>query len=256
MYEEVCYEKPFLKEVIVRIDYLAPIEGLERALPAKLAKVASDRFPIAEPAEGLAQELQLGAGEIHHKETRFKHWNFFGKDREKQFSLAAPSMFVTHSRYSTYEVLKEDWSAVVDAVAKAFPEVRAGRFGLRYVNHIEIEGIPPTAWADYIAADLIQADAFFYKPVHLTRLLHLAELRYGDLQLRFQFGMPNPDFPAVVRRPLFILDFDAYIQVAQDLPESLNLMDEAHGRIQELFEQSITNPLRERMNAIAAAPLQ
>lgn len=257
MYEEVCYGKPFLREVIVRIDYVAPLEALEKALPAKLGKVAADRFPIAEPGEGFAQELQLGMGEIHHRETRFKQWNFFGKEREKHLSLAAPFMFLRYSRYSTYEALKEDWAALVEAVAKAFPDAKAGRIGLRYVNHIEIDGIQPTEWAGYLSGDLLQATAFFYRPEHLTRLLHLAELRYGDLQIRFQFGMPNPDFPAVLKRPLFILDFDGYVQTAQELTESLGLLDEAHGRIQELFELSITNQLRERMNVIGgAAPLQ
>ena len=46
MYEAACYEKTFLKEVIARIDFVAPISGLEQRLPPKLAKVLSKDFPI------------------------------------------------------------------------------------------------------------------------------------------------------------------------------------------------------------------
>lgn len=253
MHEGVCYEKPFLREVIVRMDYVAPLEGLEKGLPTKLGKVAAARFPIAEPTEGFTQEVQLGMGEIHHRETRFKQWNFFGKEREKHLSLAASFMFLTYSRYRSFELLKEDWAELVQAVAKAFPDAKAGRIGLRYVNQIEVNGISPTAWEDYISPDLLQGNAFFNQAEHLTRLLHLVEMRYEDLQIRFQFGMPNPDFPAVIKRPLFILDFDSYIQTAQDVLESVIWLDQAHSRIQELFELSIRDQLRERMNVVAGA---
>jgi hypothetical protein len=52
--------------------------------------------------------------------------------------------------------------------------------------------------------------------------------------------MPNPDYPALIKRPLFVLDFDAYVQTAHELRESLHYMEQAHTCIQGLFEESIT----------------
>jgi uncharacterized protein (TIGR04255 family) len=91
--------------------------------------------------------------------------------------------------------------------------------------------------------------AFFPQPRQLTRLIQVAELKYDDLDMRFQFGMPNPDYPAMMKRPQFVLDLDAYVQTAHDLGDSLQYMEQAHGLIQGLFERSITDQLRERMNA-------
>lgn len=259
MYEEVCYEKSFLKEVISRIDFISPLPGLEKSLPPKLTKVLSDHFPIIEPTEGLTHSIELnfvGAGGMQQRQTPVRIWNFYGKDREKQLSLASQYVFVSYTRYSTYEDLKEDFSSVVATLDAAFSDTRAGRFGLRYINNIEIEGVPPIeGWGEYVAPVLITPPEFFAGQ-QLTRLLHLAELKCGDLALRFNFGLPNPDYPSPIKRPSFILDLDAYIQAAHDLGESLQYMEKAHGCIRDLFEKSITDKLRERMHAQAAPSVQ
>ena len=125
--------------------------------------------------------------------------------------------------------MKAQFAAIVDAVGKAFPDAKAGRFGLRYINIIEIDLATPTSWGDYIAPGLLGTMTFFTQPQHLTRLIQVAELKHGDLDVRFQFGMPNPDYPTRTRRPQFVLDIDAYVPTAHDLGESLQYMEQAHG---------------------------
>lgn len=257
MYEQTCYEKPFLKEVIARIDFVAPLEGLEKVLSPKLAKELSERFPISEPIDAVERELQFSGTELRQRETRFKQWNFYGKEREKQLSLAAPFVFVSYKRYTTYEAMNAEFAGVTQAVGKTFPDARAGRFGLRFINSIEINELTAvTSWNDYIAQGLLGTLPFFTELECLTRLIQVTELKYEDLHLRFQFGMPNPDYPAQMKRPQFVLDLDAYVQTAHDLRDSLQYIDQAHERIQDLFERSITNTLRERMNARPAAAVQ
>jgi uncharacterized protein (TIGR04255 family) len=157
-------------------------------------------------------------------------------------------MFVVYNVYKTFEDLRETVSAVVEAIGSNFPDSAVGRFGLRYINNIELEGLTPvTGWDGYISPALVCATPFFdsEKP---TRLVHIAEMKCGDLDLRFQFGMPNPDYPALMKRSSFVLDFDAYIQTAHEPSTTLQHMDQAHECIQNLFEQSITDRLRGRMN--------
>jgi uncharacterized protein (TIGR04255 family) len=250
VYEESCYDKPFLREVVGRLDFVASLDVLEKGLPSKLAKVLSEHFPISEPVDAIAREYQLTIEQVKQWEKKFKQWNFFGKDREKQLSLTPQYVFVSYKRYTTFENMKSEFGSVVDALGKAFPDIRVARFGLRYVNSIDIEDLPtPSTWDRYINEQLLRTTAFFSEPSDLVRLIQIAELRYGDLNVRFQFGMPNPDYPAMMRRPQFILDLDAYVQTAHDPSESLQYMEEAHVRIQDLFERSITMELRERMNA-------
>lgn len=68
--------------------------------------------------------------------------------------------------------------------------------------------------------------------------------------MTFQFGVHNPDFPARVRRRLFVLDFDCFYQGLQDGNEVLDQVELFHGRIETLFESSITQSLRDMMGPI------
>jgi uncharacterized protein (TIGR04255 family) len=255
MYEDIRYQKSFLKQVIVRIDFFSPVDAIEKALSPKLANTAAKSFPIAEPGEILVQHLEIAKTGVQESKTPFKQWNFFGRNRERQLTLSAPFMFVTFSEYSTYEVMKDIWSELVDSVAKIHPDAKVGRFGLRYINSIEIEGVSPTEWGTYVEPHLLITGRPQQELDHLTRSLHLSEFKYDELNLRFQFGMPNPDYPAIIKRPLFIMDFDAYVNSAHEMAESLKYMDKGHELIQDVFEKSIKNQLRERMNA-AIVPVQ
>jgi uncharacterized protein (TIGR04255 family) len=256
MYENACYEKPFLKSVIARIDFVAAIADLSNAVPPGLANKLTTQFPIAEPAEAVGIEFQLGPGPKHsERETRLKQWNFYGKDREKHLSLLSAFFTLEYRTYKTFEGAKEEFSFIVEAIRKEFPDAKAGRFGLRYINQIEIEGLAlPAGWNEYIAPELLAAIAFFQFN-SLGRLMHLADMRYDDLNIRFQFGMPNPDYPATIKRPLFVLDLDGYVRTAHELADSLQYFEQVHERIQELFEKSITDKLRERMNAKRPGPI-
>jgi uncharacterized protein (TIGR04255 family) len=154
------------------------------------------------------------------------------------------------TRYTTYEDMKEHFSVVVSEIAKTFPDVRASRFGLRFINVIEeLSLASPIDWKEYIAPELLGISNFFLVSPPLTRLMHVAELQSGDIDVRFQFGMPNPDYPAVIKRPQFVLDMDAYVKTSHDLGDSVQYVEQAHSLIQDLFERSITDKLRRHMNA-------
>lgn len=252
MYEEACYEKAFLKEVIVRVDFAAPIAALGKVLPSKLATEAAKIFPIVEPADQFSLEIEVVPNKpAEHRETRNKQWNLFGLEKEKQLALAPSFVFLDYHQYTTFEKCKEEFALVIDALKKEFPDTIAGRFGLRYINTIEEpDASDPTDWSEYIAPELLVNPTLFDCKC-LARLMHVAELKYDDISLRFQYGMPNPDHPAVIRRGVFVLDLDGSVRTAHSLSESLDNMVRAHEIIQDRFERSITGKLRERMNAKA-----
>ncbi len=84
----------------------------------------------------------------------------------------------------------------------------------------------------------------------LSRAFSTLELNYGDISMRFQFGMSNPDYPAQIRKKIYVLDYDVYTNAFlewRNIPEYLNRF---HEKINESFESVITDGLRAKMGPI------
>ena len=248
MYEQICYQKSYLKQVIAKVDFASPLSQIQNGVPTKLLNTIIENFSIVEPGELLNHELSIEGESFQSKQTKMKQWNYFSKDRSRQLTLSAESIFVVYTVYNSYEETKEQFGIAINALSKAFPDTKASRFGLRYINQIDPALDDATKWDDFINPYLLDNRKFFENTDSLTRLISIAELQYDDISVRFQFGMPNPDYPAPIKRPLFILDLDGSVSQAHDLTDTLSYMDQAHGHIQKIYERSITDNLRGKMD--------
>lgn len=249
-YAKVCYERTYLAEVIARVDFALPLPNVNAKLPAPVRKEALRRFPIEEPRNVVARELQIGpeAGALHSSEREMVEWHFWGRRREKELVINESFMLVRYNQYTSYEGLQADFIALLKAIGESFPDVSGRRVGLRYVNKITNDR-DPFDWSHEIASPLLGLFGFCQDRESLTRVFHVIELNDADHQLRFNFGVLNPDFPAPIRKREFVLDLDGYMAGLQDQREILATLDRAHRQIQYLFESSITDELRGRMHA-------
>jgi uncharacterized protein (TIGR04255 family) len=223
-----------------------------RAFRPEFAKAALRHFPVSEPAKQLfAGAVKLGeAGAVVVQQTESTEWNYYGKDREKRLAIAPQVLLVTYSKYTTYETLKGEFMNVASALFATYPETTSSRIGVRYINHVTEGAGGPFEWADLIDPNLLGVVTRFGQPDSVNRVFHIVEFRHDDIGVKFQFGLPNPDFPALMRKRLFVLDIDASVHGAQEQNEIPGILDRAHGRIQELFETSITDALRQSMGVV------
>lgn len=136
MYDDVCYKRNFLAEVIARIDFATPIESFQRNISSKIIQKVTKHFPIAEPVESVATHFVIGGESMEKEEKRSKQWNFFGKDRDRQLVVTDGAVFVRYTKYSTFEALSEAFGDAVSAIDRDHPGVFTQRFGLRYVNPV------------------------------------------------------------------------------------------------------------------------
>lgn len=249
MYKDVHYPKHYLTEVIARIDLPSPISGIGSELPRKLSKAAMQQFPIAEPEDIIAQQFKASRDDVSSTRTEFKQWVFHGKDRDKRLTINPGSAFVVYNSYESYEVLRDEFLGFASTFFAEYEGLQASRLGLRYVNNITMEDGDPLAWEEFIEPRMLCQFDFPPEPKLLARSFHNLELSYEGFNLRFQFGMPNPDYPAAIRRKLFVLDLDAYYQGPLDYVDVASNLDAFHESIQDLFERAITDDLRELMYA-------
>ena len=229
---------------------VSPISSLGEELPKDISRAALKNFPIDEPKSAFTQELIVSKAELATRKSEFTEWNFHSRNRNKIMTIIPQAFFVKYKNYEKYENLHSEFLNIVDSFFKFFKEAQASRLGLRYINQLDVPGPDPLNWEDYIDKELLGLLSYNIAGSKPSRILHNLEVVFEDFNLRFQFGIHNPDYPAPIRRRAFILDYDAYCQGLLDPNDIPELLNRYHDAIQEIFERSITDKLREAMNEV------
>ena len=249
MSEDVCYEKPFLKEVITRIDFAAPIEKLDKGVPTKLVNSVVKKFPIVEPADVLMHELSAVDEEnvLKSKPTAIKHdGNTSAEERDRQLTIA-PAIFL-HTVPTLHQVRGDQgtFSRGCRCSQLSVPRNVGIAFWLALYQPDRCSTRRSHKMGQLTSAQIYspaETSSRQGRPSRAWFRMRGAALRSRTSTFGFQFGLPNPDHPAPVRRPLFVLDIDARVSEAHELTERSGHMDEAHQRIQAIFERSISRRL-------------
>ncbi len=253
------YKKNFLKKVVVRVDFSDVKMELKGPAKAFIGAIKS-RFPIAEVKKLIAHSLRIGGKKNEELKGQRNEWLFHAKDRDKFLVIAEDFLAIEISAYKNFELLCEDFLSAVDALNHSYGDIMVSRVGLRYVDHIELDETNPTEWSDYLHADLLAGFNLAQDRKTVTRTFNILETNDGEVAIRFQFGMPNEDYPAVIRKKSFVMDTDAYTNLVMsqgDIKKYLNIL---HDRINALFESVIKDGLCENggewwLNRKAFSPL-
>ena len=246
---DIRYKRNYLTEVIIRVDLLNPLAEIDKQLSPKIASVVSKEFPISEPKKGIAKEYQISPSGI--KETLNKEvqeWIFHGINRDKTLTLTASSFFIVYNIYKSFEILEQEFSTVFSKLLEVSSDIQARRLGLRYINNIKLDEDQPLNWDKYINTNLLQTLCFYNQPQSISRAFHNLEHNFGDYNLRYQFGLFNPDYPAAIKKKHFVMDFDAYYEGVQEYQEIVNHLNKFHTSIQNMFEMSIKDDFRKILN--------
>ena len=241
------YKKDFLNKVIARIDFdtllSIPTDG-----PAKgIYSIVKERFPITEEKKIMGKELFIGPEQTKERSIERKEWHYFGKNREKHLCVSPDNMFIEYNKYEYYEMLHDDFLSVSNALFDAYPKLQVKRFGLRYIDNIEIPEGSPTDWSKYLKPELCAIFSLADNRETIARAFHVLEFNYGEDLLRFQFGMFNPDYPASIKKKIYTLDFDMYATKILDKQDIEETLDRYHKKLRLSFEEVITDELRNIM---------
>lgn len=253
----MAYRNHFLTDVILRVDFLAPVEAIKTELVASVRAACAKSFPIFEARNVETQEVVVsnipGNQNTVINSQKSTEWHFWGKGREKELTITHNCMFVNFKAYSSYEELHKEFFDVFSALLSAYPSIKINRMGLRYINQINLLTEKTNRknwssyWSRYINSALVQSLAFADDDLGITRHMSSIEMNYGDYMLRFQYGIFNPDYPAPNKKQQFIIDTDVYSAGLFSAEEVQQAISVYHEKAQEWFEKAIKTPLRTRM---------
>ncbi len=242
------YKKHFLKKVIIRIDFISEVMQLVKNEPASIRKKLLSEFPIAEPKKTITKELQISPKhQVKETQTEGKQWFYHSKNREKTACLSRTFFYVEYNKYKSFEKLKKDFIPILHTLYEIDQNISISRFGLRYINHIELKEPKTFDWKEYLSPKLLGSFKLFKNGGKIIRAFNNFTSSDGNMILQFRYGMHNPDFPAPIKRKLYILDLDAYCQGSLEGADIEEYIDKFHEEIKKLFESVITDKLRKKM---------
>lgn len=242
------YKRNFIKQIIVRIDLVSPLE-IEKGLSKKLNSLILKAFPIIEPQQITEGKLQMDVKEIKSAPTnKFTIWNYHGKDREKSLQFGKDYFYIEYHEYKKYDEVKSEFLGLLSRFVEEYPENQIRRFGLRFINKIVLDELNPTDWTNYINSNLLSIFRIAHATEPVSRAFNLLTTNKDDVKFIFQYGIPNPDYPAPIKKKEFILDFDSYYEGELSKSDIEFKIDQFHDLIASYFEEAITDNLRTKMN--------
>ena len=244
------YKKDFLTKVIVRIDFDTPLPIAKSGPAKKIYNIVKERFPITEEKKVMGKQFVIGQNITKERTIETKEWHYYSKNREKHLTIAPEFMFIEYDKYEYYEILRDDFLSVSFALFDAYPKLHVKRFGLRYIDDIELKDENYFDWDNYLKPELNTIFSIADENEKISRAFHVLEFNYGEDYLRFQFGMFNPDYPAPIKKKTYKLDYDMYTTKLLDKSDLEELLNNFHLKINSFFEEIITNELRVLMEPI------
>lgn len=246
------YRTNFVTEAIIRIDFENSIEGFRNELNEDLKTEIMKYFTLSDPKDAFTEEFRISppADKVERIKSVFKEWNFYGNEKLKRFCVTKDFIFLTYKKYLNYQDFIDPFLSTYKELIRQNPDLTAKRLGMRYINNVEIGQGDTFEWNEYLNLDLLSILNVPEKKEEISRAFHILELNFtdDDMKLKYQYGMHNPDYPALIKQKIFVLDFDAYKNGSLSSDEIEHLIPSFHDKIEALFERSIKDKLRETMN--------
>lgn len=246
MANEICYNNSFLKDVIFRVDFPTPLKNITESVSADLARAILKSFPISEPQTIRSQDIKINEDNVTTSSEEIKKWVYHGTEREKSLILDYQSVTMSIQRYNSYEAALSEFKFILDTIFQENKGLFSSRIGVRYINSIELDKGNPLEWNEYIDENILGVLGFHFTE-NISRVFHILEYNFDGQSLKCQFGMPNSDYPAVIKKKQFVLDLDSYFSGVFELKDTYESIESCHQKIQEFFEKSITDKTRKLM---------
>jgi uncharacterized protein (TIGR04255 family) len=241
-----CYLKNYITNVIFKIDF-SEILKLINDTPVEFQDKIREEFPSLEIKDLVQITTGIDKGKDIYDKKISKTYVFKNKDKLQQVEINSSFFAVVFFKYHMFEELSKTILDTFRIFQDLFSPLDIKRVGLRYINEIKIQEGNPLEWEQFINEKLVShLDAFRNNKEYLNRSMNQMIYKFDDYILLFNYGIFNQEFPNLISRKEFILDYDCY---TTNIPDNdiTKLLAVFHSKIQTLFEISITENLRDKM---------
>lgn len=251
-YDEICYKNNFLKQVIFRIDFTDIIEEIEEngTLNNELESFITKFLPFEDRKEGLKGGVKIDATTLKpeiQKTHKIYSFQFYNQEQNFFIIIDAISITIICKKYISFEDFKEKIIKTIKCLFNRYSNLKISRIGLRYINEFSFKKNKKFTWLKYFDKKLTTFLKVYQNSDNIIKAINRLEIKDDTYILALQYGLNNPDYPAISKQNLFIVDIDAFCGNIEQDDIDYNI-DNLHNSIQDLFENLITNKLRNMLN--------
>lgn len=240
----LLYAKNFLTQVIARVDY-QPILSLDTDKPSKFQDLVRDEYPRLAELQGVGIEIPKSGGRPVSVEKLPVVWKLEDKERINKVDLSSKYFSLVTTKYVRFSEFYERLTSVWKSFVESYKPSIITRIGLRYINEIKLEG-NPFEWKHLLNENLHSSlNIFPDSQGSIARSMHQLHLTEDDYKVIFQFGIFNSGFPNTIAQKEFILDYDCISEDEHEPQDVLGKFSGFNEIVGKLFEQSISDGLRE-----------
>jgi uncharacterized protein (TIGR04255 family) len=255
---------PYAPVVLVALELRHPTaEPLSRAAQVKIKQLLGKGLPL--PRQATMTNIQATLGAVQPEVTTETAPQYVSRDRTMAVTFRSGAVIVETTRYARYERFREIVALAVEARQAVEPVAGIERLGLRYINEIRVPDVGDTlaSWEPWVDRTLLGpapvVDRLGFIAAQLQGVMILdggdgkaIALRYGPRGGYAVDPEGSLKRPTPAPGPFFLLDIDSFWMPTDDVPEFdpkqlLTLGDELHEPVRTLFENLITERLREEV---------
>lgn len=252
-YKKAHYKNNFITAVIFRLDF-KPIAKLQAERQPEFSMLIKDKYPVHESKQTAQIIFSSGGGTTGiQQELKGWVWEHRSENRKRVVSLSHEFLAVQYDEkeFTDFREFLPEVTGIYEHFQRLYQPEEISRIGLRYIDQISIPEGNPLEWKGLVSNALATAVlAGLGSGMKLLRSMHQLQARYNDINVLFNFGIANPDYPNPVARREFVLDSDCYLTEPTKANEVLKRFVELNDVSEFMFETSIEDDLRNIMGII------
>lgn len=244
------YKTNFLSKVILRLDYDAISILQTDSKPDLSARIQND-FPNVEGKPIIRATFSLVAGTPGmQQETKATIWEHRNTNKARFVALSPEFLSIEYERgeFTVFDDFSKEVTKVYSIFNELYHPEKINRIGLRYINEIELKEGNALDWTGLLNDNIVTAaKAGLFDDMKMIRSMHQLQTKHNDINILFNYGIFNREFPNPVARREFILDFDCYIAERTSSGQILSRFTDLNLVAEKMFESSIEKGLRDIM---------
>jgi uncharacterized protein (TIGR04255 family) len=225
-----------------------PIFSIDNGLDSNFLSLSDSQFNKPQEVKGIRFNVPT-ATLTEAKTTAVHQWILLPKDKKFKAMIDADSLEIKSNELISLTSFLTSVSPLITNFRQVYKDIQFTSIALRHIHIITINSGDPRMWNGYINDSILTPiPTDFPEYANLAKIITQHVYNKEDFLVVFNYGMPNPEFPAKIARRQFVLDIECRAKdVSPDMNEQITTFN---NYILALFRQCTVGELKKQIGTL------